>query len=299
MSLIQSLRPGGGRECYDQSEGFISYAHESDEHKAWVRRLATDLVQNGVNARVDQWWCQPGASLTQFMAREVELNDYVLCVCTPTSAEKCTQGRGGVDFEQQIISGSILAGVGRERFIPVVRKGSFGRGDDAALPAHFLGIHAIDMRRDEQFDEKLIEVLRVVFQAPQYQPPPLGTPPEFVHRDRVALAPEGSIDEGATEGLLAFDCKLEAIGGPKAIELALDELRARGVSDPADELIISIEGYSSLEKRLTQVMQSPPKTLEQRQERMDLRKQIGAFRLRGQPPEIVLKKIASLLFILS
>ncbi len=34
---------------------FISYSHDSDEHKKWVLNLATKLRRHGVDAILDQW----------------------------------------------------------------------------------------------------------------------------------------------------------------------------------------------------------------------------------------------------
>ena len=34
---------------------FISYSHDSDEHKNWVLQLATRLRSNGVDVILDRW----------------------------------------------------------------------------------------------------------------------------------------------------------------------------------------------------------------------------------------------------
>ena len=38
---------------YDEPHVFLSYSHESDAHKHWVRRLAEDLTKNGVKTTLD------------------------------------------------------------------------------------------------------------------------------------------------------------------------------------------------------------------------------------------------------
>ena len=43
---------------------FISYAHDSQEHKKWVLDLATMLRNNGVDAIIDQWELRPGDDLS-------------------------------------------------------------------------------------------------------------------------------------------------------------------------------------------------------------------------------------------
>ena len=34
---------------------FVSYSHDSQDHKDWVLKLATRLVANGVDVILDQW----------------------------------------------------------------------------------------------------------------------------------------------------------------------------------------------------------------------------------------------------
>src|SRR5882672_7221560 len=99
---------------------FISYSWESDEHKNWVRSLSERLTQNGVNVRLDQWHIGPGQSLTQFMEAEVQTCEFVLVVCTKEYSRKSLARIGGVGYEQQIITGNIVAGQPRENFIPLV-----------------------------------------------------------------------------------------------------------------------------------------------------------------------------------
>jgi hypothetical protein len=42
---------------------FISYSHDSQEHKKWVLDLATRLRNNGVDAIIDQWELRAGDDL--------------------------------------------------------------------------------------------------------------------------------------------------------------------------------------------------------------------------------------------
>lgn len=46
---------------------FISYSHDSLEHKQWVLELATRLRANGIDAILDQWDLKPGDDLPKFM----------------------------------------------------------------------------------------------------------------------------------------------------------------------------------------------------------------------------------------
>jgi len=158
---------------------FISYSWDSEEHKSWVRNLAERLVINGVDARLDQWHVAPGQSLTQFMEKEVHECDFILIVCTEIYCKKSTSRSGGVGYEQQIISGQLVSGTPREKFIPIVRNGEFTAGDNCSIPPHFLGIYAIDMRNENEFDSSVEILLRAVYKEPLHKAPELGEKPNF------------------------------------------------------------------------------------------------------------------------
>lgn len=81
------------------------------------------LYAAGIEARLDQWFVQPGESFTAFMEQEVEAADFALVVCTPSYAHKSNKRQGGVGYEQQIVSGQLMSGTARSKFIPILRKG--------------------------------------------------------------------------------------------------------------------------------------------------------------------------------
>jgi len=158
---------------------FISYSWESKDHKSWVRYLGEKLCEAGIEARLDQWSVQPGESFTAFMEQEVEAADFVLVVCTPSYAHKSNKRQGGVGYEQQIVSGQLMSGTARSKFIPILRKGNYERGPDCAIPTHFVGIAWIEFRDDVTFEESLEDLIRVIFSKPRFAPPPLGAQPSL------------------------------------------------------------------------------------------------------------------------
>lgn len=158
---------------------FISYSWESDEHKDWVRSLAERLTQNGIDVRFDQWHIVPGQSLTQFMEAEVHVCEFVLVICTQDYCRKALARAGGVGYEQQIITGNIVAGKAREHFIPVVRDGEFTPGRECSIPGQFLGVYAIDMRDGVDTDKAIEALLRAIYREPAFTQPPIGQKPIF------------------------------------------------------------------------------------------------------------------------
>ena len=112
------------------------------------------------------------------MEVEVERADFIVVICTPDYAQKSMARAGGVGYEQQIVSGQLITGFPRTRFIPVLRKGD-DRGDNRAIPTHFLGTRFIDFRDDAAYESSLEELLRAVFEAPEHHPPQIGARPLF------------------------------------------------------------------------------------------------------------------------
>src|SRR5262245_25666670 len=81
-------------------KGFSSYSHDSQQHKDWVRRLATDLLSNGIDADLDQWSLVPGQDIAAFMAEGIRTAKRVLLICSEEYVTKAENGRGGVGYER-------------------------------------------------------------------------------------------------------------------------------------------------------------------------------------------------------
>ncbi|WP_409371550.1 toll/interleukin-1 receptor domain-containing protein [Methylocella sp. CPCC 101449] len=124
---------------------FISYSWDSAHHKRWVKNLALKLMEAGVDVIVDQLHLQPGESLTQFMERSLNRCRKVLVICTPNYARRSNRRRGGVGYEQQIITAQIAQGLRRNKFIPILKSGQFD-GHNCSIPIHLSGISTLDMR---------------------------------------------------------------------------------------------------------------------------------------------------------
>ena len=61
---------------------FVSYSHDSREHRRWVLDFARHLVAKGVNVLLDQWDIGPGGDLAKFMEHSVASADRVVLICT-------------------------------------------------------------------------------------------------------------------------------------------------------------------------------------------------------------------------
>ena len=100
---------------------FISYSHDTPEHKAWVLKLATDLRSAGIDASLDQWDLAPGQDVVSFMHDGIAKADRVLLVCTEQYVRKSEGGLGGVGYERLIVTAEMVEAIETKKFIPIVR----------------------------------------------------------------------------------------------------------------------------------------------------------------------------------
>ena len=63
---------------------FISYSHDSEDHREAVLQLAQQLRGWGVDVHLDRFVTAPEAGWPRWMMTEVDAADFVLLVCTPT-----------------------------------------------------------------------------------------------------------------------------------------------------------------------------------------------------------------------
>lgn len=151
--------------------------------------------------RLDQWHIGPGQSLTQFMEAEVHASDFVLVICTKAYCRKSLAREGGVGYEQQIITGNIVAGKPREQFIPLVRDGEFGPGPERSIPGQFMGIYAIDMRDGVDMNKSTETLLRTIFRQPEHKQPPVGAKPAFLATGAAAATSAEAAEQAELETL--------------------------------------------------------------------------------------------------
>jgi SEFIR domain len=108
---------------------FISYSHDSDEHRDRVLDLAHRLWNDGIVAEIDQYIDQynpsPHGDWPLWCERQIDAADFLLIVCTEIYHRRFKgdeeQGKGlGVFWEAQIIRRKLYSGADRSKFIPVL-----------------------------------------------------------------------------------------------------------------------------------------------------------------------------------
>lgn len=176
---------------------FISYSHDSADHKEWVLRLATDLRNNGVDASLDQWDLAPGQDTTLFMQRGIVESDRVLLICTEAYVDKSEVGIGGVGYERLIVTAEVVESIDTKKFIPLIR----ANRRENPVPK-FLGPRLyLDFSDDDKYEERLEELLRELLGAPASEKLLLGENPfsgKLAPQPKKARAtsPTGRTDSG-------------------------------------------------------------------------------------------------------
>jgi len=181
---------------------FISYSHDSQDHKFWVLSLATRLMGNGVDVILDQWDLTLGGDLPRFMETGLTDADRVLAVCTSNYVAKANGGLGGVGYEKMILTAQLMKNVTSDRIIPIVRDNDL----DDTLPVFLAARRYVDFRDSSIFELSYSELIRDIHGVGIQPRPPIGTNPfiaqpadidpavSFQSERDVSPSPLGSVD---------------------------------------------------------------------------------------------------------
>lgn len=149
---------------------FISYSHDSPDHKKWVLELATRLRNNGVDAIIDQWELRPGDDLPHFMETHLASANYVVMICTDKYVQKANSGAGGVGYEKMIVTAELLSNIDSNKIVPVIRQ--FGTCN---VPIFLKTKLFVNLSDDDEFN--FDELVRTFHGAPLYKKPEIGNNP--------------------------------------------------------------------------------------------------------------------------
>lgn len=184
---------------------FISYSHDSAEHKAWTLKLATDLRQHfGVDVILDQWDLRLGGDLSLFMEHGLAESSLVLCICSDEYVRKANAGIGGSGYEKMILTKPLLKDTNIDYIIPVMRCNTY-----KDLP-NFLGTTLyIDFSEDSEYLSKLGELLARIYNEDIASKPPLGESP-YSKKEANYITIKTDIEKASyhnpqIEGTVSFD----------------------------------------------------------------------------------------------
>jgi hypothetical protein len=101
---------------------FVSYSHDSLEHKKWVIDLSTRLMSNGIEVSLDQWDVSPGDDTHKYMEKGISEADRILLICTKQYVQKANSGVGGVAYESMMMPATISDDIYSNKLIPIIRQ---------------------------------------------------------------------------------------------------------------------------------------------------------------------------------
>jgi hypothetical protein len=168
---------------------FISYSHESPEHRDRVLELADQLRADGIDAVIDQYIQDPPEGWPAWCAAQIDAAEFVLMVCTEiyfrrvSRKEEAGVGRG-VLWEGRLIQQYLYdAGSISAKFIPVL----LADGSDANVPLSVKGGTIYRVATPEGYEC----LFRLLSGQPLTPMPPLGTRKSLPPRKRATKGSAG------------------------------------------------------------------------------------------------------------
>ncbi|MEM8973282.1 MAG: TIR domain-containing protein [Pseudomonadota bacterium] len=152
---------------------FISYSHDTEKHKTWVRCLAERLMESGIDVLLDQFDVALGSNLPLFMEKGLTESDRVIVVCTDIYNERANRGAGGAGYEKMIASAALYQNQESRKFIPIVRSVI----SDNKLPTFMAGRLYEDFSNENDFDHAFERLARDILNSPSLKKPALGVNP--------------------------------------------------------------------------------------------------------------------------
>lgn len=146
-------------ECEEQSERekslyrpivFISYSWGDEAHNKWVRQFAEDIKSGGVKVIYDQD-IPYGTPLPNFMTKSIYESDKTLIIGTPDYLRKSREKGTGCQFEDYVITDSIYTKFDTEKFIPILRSGTY----DTSFPPLIAHRKGFDFTSDSNYNERI------------------------------------------------------------------------------------------------------------------------------------------------
>lgn len=189
---------------------FISYSHDSEAHRIFVRQVSDRLRNEGLECQIDQYINGfPPEGWQRWMEKQIEAADFVLLVCTANYLKRYrgeeTNGGRGVNFEGVVISQTLYDHYYLNiKFIPVIPES--GSLDHVPLPLKAYNTYTLD--RD------YTALYRYLTAQPEVVAPPIGgiqtLPPQNgvlnvtanIHSDRLPTVKGGFFGRKAELKLL-------------------------------------------------------------------------------------------------
>ena len=153
-------------------KAFISYSHDTLQHKKWVLELATRLRNNGIDATLDQFDLQPGDDVPHFMETHLAAADKILMICTENYVGKANKGQGGVGYEKMIITSNLMKHIDQNKIIPIIKQNG-----SSEVPTFLKSKLYINFSKEENYEYSYDDLVRAIHNAPLFKKPEIGNNP--------------------------------------------------------------------------------------------------------------------------
>lgn len=145
----------------------LLYAHESAEHKDWVRALADRLSRDGFHVMLDQYDVGPGDDISAFMERLVTAAQYKVAVCSDGYVGKVDDQRGGAGYEKSILARELIKAQSGSDVIAILRNNTLNDPTPRFMATRLY----IDFRDDSAFEENYAALRRKLEGRPPAERP--------------------------------------------------------------------------------------------------------------------------------
>lgn len=200
----------------DNIKVFISYSHDSDQHKYRVLALSDRLCADGIDCTIDQYETSPPEGWASWCDRKIEQADFVLVVCTQIYVQRfkgndTTEKGKGAKWEGAIITQELYNTQGRnKKFIPII----FTPEDKTRIPSILGGVTFYEVYTDEGYNS----LYRHLTSQPAILKPELGKVKSMPPLERKQDVSSGY---GELQGNSQEDKDIDFIHlGPEKISLA-------------------------------------------------------------------------------
>jgi hypothetical protein len=177
-SVAHELAAGPDDAAHSHPKLFVSYSHESNEHRERVLGLAERLRADGFDTVIDRYVeGAPPQGWPRWMLNQIDWADYILLVCTATyyrrfRGHEAPDSGKGVDFEGAVITNELYERKSDlSRFVPIV----FDAASTCYTPEPIPRSSAHVLISDEAYQK----LTRQLAGASGVQSSPLGPPPSF------------------------------------------------------------------------------------------------------------------------
>lgn len=156
---------------------FISYSWDDEPHKEWVLRLSADLRKNGIITLLDRYFLNPGSNASVFMEKSIEDADKVLIIFTDKYKSKANGRIGGVGVEYSMMNIDLCNNIaGNTKYIPILRRGTL----ETSIPLSIRPYIASYMTNDDEYNDKLKELIHAIFDQSIISAPLIGEIPDYI-----------------------------------------------------------------------------------------------------------------------